>query len=136
MIRFREPRLITSLLALFAMLAVLLAGSGLNGLLAYSVSRRTQEIGVRMALGAGRGRITRLVSGDGLVLALIGIGIGLAAALGIAEFLSSFLYGISPWDPMTFAATSFLVLTVALLASYVPARRATKIEPTVALRHQ
>jgi putative ABC transport system permease protein len=113
---------------------LLLASVGVYGVLSYSVSQRTQEIGVRIALGAGRGAVLKLVVGQGLVLAGIGVLIGLVLAASGMPLAKSLLYNVSPFDPVTFAAVSTFLVMVALLASYVPARRATKVDPVIALR--
>ncbi|HEU5453775.1 MAG TPA: ABC transporter permease [Terriglobales bacterium] len=118
----------------FAGLALLLAAVGIYGVMSYAVGRRTQEIGIRLALGAQRGDVLRLVLGQGARLAFAGLLIGVAAALPLSHFLAGFLYGVRPTDPLTFAAISGLLAAIALLACYVPARRATKVEPTLALR--
>jgi putative ABC transport system permease protein len=132
----RGPRLWTSVFFLFAALAVLLALSGLYGLLAHDVSRRTREIGVRVALGADRKSIARLVVGRGLALAATGAAAGTVLAVFATRFLASILYGISPNDPVTFAATCVAILLVAALAAYLPARRAASITPATALRSE
>ena len=115
-------------------MGLLLAAIGVYGVLSYSVSQRTQEIGVRMALGAGRGNILRLVVGHGLVLAAIGIGAGLALSAAAMPLARSLLYNVSPFDPLTFSAVATFLVLVAFLASYVPARRATRVDPVGALR--
>jgi len=122
------------LLGVFGLLALVLALVGLSGLIAYSVSQRTREIGVRMALGAGTRDVLKLVIGEGMLLALIGMTIGLAAALGLTRFLSDLLYGVSAVDPLTFGVIALLQIGVALLACWLPARRATRVDPMVALR--
>lgn len=127
-------RVTTWLLGAFAGIALALAAVGIYGLIAYSVAQRTHEIGVRMALGAGRLQVTRQVVGGSLKLALWGVAAGLAAACGVTGLLTSLLYEVRPLDPATFAAVSGVLLGVALLASYLPARRAARVDPVVALR--
>jgi putative ABC transport system permease protein len=124
------------LLALFAATALVMAAVGIYGVLAYAVSRRTQEIGIRMALGAQTGDVLRLVGREGFVLALAGIGIGLVGALALTRLMSSLLFGVSPTDAATFAAVPALLAAVALAACYLPARRAARVDPTVALRYE
>jgi ABC-type antimicrobial peptide transport system permease subunit len=115
-------------------IALFLATLGLYGLISHSVKRRTHEIGIRMALGAKSGNVLRIVIVQGLRLVLIGLGLGLAAAFAVTRTLSSVLYGVQPTDLLTFACVSLLLGGVAVLASYIPARRAASIEPMQALR--
>ena len=130
----RRERLL--LLGTFAILAVLIAASGVYGVTAYSVTRRTHEIGVRVAMGACRDDIMRMMMAQGLRIILLGIAVGLAGALVLSRTLASFLYHTAPTDPLTFATTALLLGVIACLAVYVPARRATKVDPMVALRYE
>jgi len=131
-----HPTFDVLLMGIFAALALVLTSVGIYGVLSFHLARRTQEIGIRIALGAKRGNVLLMVVGQGAVLAAIGIGIGLAGALALSRFLSSLLYGVKPTDPLTFIAVSLILAAVALLASYIPARRATKVDPIVALRYE
>jgi putative ABC transport system permease protein len=125
-----------TLLTIFAAVALLLAAIGVYGLMAYSVQQRTQEIGVRMALGANPRQVRRMVVFQGMKLALVGVIIGVASALAFARLLSSLLFGVKPWDPVTIILVAVLLSAVTLLATYLPARRASRVDPMVALHYE
>jgi putative ABC transport system permease protein len=130
-----SPRRFSAVLVgIFAALALLLAAIGIYGVMSYTVSQRTQEIGLRMALGAQLGNVRGMILGQSLKLTLIGVGLGLAGAFVLARFLASLLFGIGTYDPVTFLSVAFLLIVVALAASYIPARRAMHVDPIVALR--
>ncbi len=131
-----RPRFNTLLLGLFAGLATLLAAIGIFGVMNYSVTLRTRELGLRMALGAQPGRVLMLILKQGLLLTLVGIGIGLVGAVALTRLMSSLLFGVNATDPLTFAAIALLLLVVSLIACYIPARRATRIDPMIALRYE
>ena len=124
------------MLAVAGSMALFLGIVGLYGVIAYSVSQRRREIGIRMALGAGKSAIFHMIIGQGIKLVLIGVAIGLAGALGLTRFLSGLLYGVQPGDLPTLVAVSALLIAVALIASYIPARQAAKVDPLVALRDE
>ena len=127
-------RMASTLTSLFSLTALLLAAIGLYGVMSYAISRRTHEIGIRMALGAPQRSVLRLVLQQGLWLTGIGIGVGLTAAVFRTRLLQSLLYGVGVTDPLTFAGVALLLAAVALLACWIPARRATKVDPMIALR--
>jgi len=126
----------TAFMLVFAGLALALAAIGIFGVISYSVSQRTHEIGIRVALGAKKRDVLRLVVGRGVVLTLVGVTIGAGAALGLTHFLAGMLYGVRPTDPVTYLLACLLLTGVALLASYLPVRRATRVDPMVALRYE
>jgi predicted permease len=131
-----QPRFRTVLLAILAGIALLIAAVGIYGVMAFAVGQRTREIGTRIALGSTPGRIFQLVIGNGLRLTVLGVAIGLAAGIGFARLLSSFLFQVGLMEPLTLIAVSALLISVAVIACYIPARRATRVDPTVALRSE
>jgi ABC-type antimicrobial peptide transport system permease subunit len=130
------PRFRTVLFAVFGALAVALAMAGIYGVVAYAVSQRSNEIGVRIALGATTGDVVLLVLGQGLMLACIGLGFGLAASIAATRLLQSMLFQVRPGDPLVYIAVAVMVGVVTLLAGYIPARRATRIDPVAAIRQE
>jgi predicted permease len=133
---FAARRLSMLLLSVFAALALVLACVGIYGVISYLVSQRTHEIGVRMALGAERSDVLRLVIGHGARMALVGVAIGIGASLGLTRLMASQLFGVSAYDPLTFAAVAMLLIVVAVAACYIPARRAIRVDPIITLRHE
>jgi len=131
-----EERLIAGVSGFFALLAVMLACLGLYGVISYTVVRRTDEIGIRMAIGATRTCVLGLVLKDSLLLCVTGVGIGVPISLASTRLISSRLYGVSPTDPSTIVAAIFLMVLVAALAGFIPARRASRVDPMVALRYE
>jgi putative ABC transport system permease protein len=129
-------RLASTLVGVFGLVALLLASIGLYGVMAWTVSRRTREIGIRLALGAQQREISRLVIGQGIRLVLIGLVIGLASALGLTRLITSLLFGVGAGDPLTFVSIALLLMVVALVACWIPARRAAKVDPMIALRYE
>jgi putative ABC transport system permease protein len=124
------------LLTVFAGLALLLAAIGIYGVLSYGVAQRTQEIGVRMALGATSGKVLRLVIADAMILSVTGIAIGLVGAVALTRLISTLLFGVTATDLLTFLSVPLIVATVSLVASYLPARRATRVDPLAAVRYE
>jgi putative ABC transport system permease protein len=131
-----ERRFALLLLSLFAAMALFLAGVGLYGVLSYAVTQRTREIGLRLAIGAQPADVLRMVLGSGMKLAVIGVVAGLAGSLALSRLVTSMLFGVTPFDPVSYASTVLLLLAVAALACYLPARRAMAVDPLVSLRQQ
>ena len=130
-----QPRLNAILLAVFAAVAMLIAAIGIYGVLAYSVNQRTREIGLRMALGAPRGHVLRLIVREGMTVGAIGIGIGIAGALALSRVLASLVFDVPVRDPLTYVVVAVSLAVVALVACVIPARKASRVDPIVALRY-
>jgi ABC-type antimicrobial peptide transport system permease subunit len=130
------PRISATLLGVFGAIGLTLATVGLYGVMSYLVRSRTREIGIRMPLGAERGKVLRLVAGQGLTISLVGLVIGLGIALALSRFAATFLYGISAHDLVTFIGVPLILLVVAVVAVFVPARRASRVDPIQALRYE
>jgi ABC-type antimicrobial peptide transport system permease subunit len=124
------------LLGVFAVLAMVLSSIGIYGVISYVVGQRTHEIGIRMALGAERGNVLHLVLGDAGKMVLLGVGIGLTAVFGLTRWMASMLFGVSPTDAMTLAGVTLVLVAVSMFACYLPARRATRVDPIIALRYE
>jgi ABC-type antimicrobial peptide transport system permease subunit len=131
-----QERLLAQLMAFFGLLALLLACIGIYGLISYAVARRTAEMGIRRALGAGRASLVWLVLREAIFLVLIGVATGIPLVFAAARLVSGLLFGVSPTDPLTLAATALLMLSIAVLAAYPPARRASQVDPITALRYE
>jgi putative ABC transport system permease protein len=131
-----QQRMVMALLVSFAALALVLATLGIYSVLSYSIAQRTREIGLRMALGAEQGSVLRLVVGGGVRLTILGIIVGITAALALTQLMRDLLYGVRATDPMTFGAVTIILMATSLLACYIPARRAMRVDPMVALRHE
>jgi ABC-type antimicrobial peptide transport system permease subunit len=131
-----QERLVARLSSFFGLAALLLASIGLYGLLAHEVTRGTREIGIRVALGAPAGQVLRRVVRHGVALAAVGVALGIAGSFAVTRLLGSMLYDVKPGDPVTLVVVSILLMLVALVACYIPARRAIRVDPLVALRHE
>ena len=134
--RLSEPRFNTLLLGSFAALGLLLAAIGIYGVVSFLVTQRTHEFGIRMALGAQAANVLKLVLGQAILLSLIGVGLGLLASLALTRLMRDLIYGVQPTDPLTLIAVALLLAVITIIASYIPARRATKVDPLVALRYE
>jgi putative ABC transport system permease protein len=130
------PRLAASLLVIFGAIALLLAAVGIYGVIAFSVARRTREIGVRIALGASGRDVLGMVVGQAVLLAAIGIAVGIAGALALTNVVQGMLFGVTATDPLIYGSVSVLLIAIAALAAYIPARRAARLSPSIALRYE
>jgi ABC-type antimicrobial peptide transport system permease subunit len=131
-----QPRMIAQLCSIFGIIALLLGATGLYGVLSYGVARRTNEIGIRMALGADRGNVIAMVLRETSVMIVIGVVTGVAATFGATRLIAAKLFGLSPMDPVTIVASVLMLAVVALVAGYIPAARAARVNPVTALRHE
>jgi ABC-type antimicrobial peptide transport system permease subunit len=131
-----QPRFRTILIGLFAVVALILSCIGIYGVISYSVTRRTHEIGIRMALGARKADVLGMVLRQAMYLAVIGVALGLGGAFGLTRLMAGLLFGVKPTDATTFCVTALLLAATALLAAYLPARRAARVDPMIALRHE
>jgi putative ABC transport system permease protein len=131
-----QPKFRATLLSIFSGLALVLAAIGIYGVIAYSVTQRTREIGIRMTLGADRSAVLRMILQQGMILSFLGVGLGVAGAFGLTRFLESFLFQVKAFDPVTFAVVAAVLIAVSLAACCMPARRATRVDPIVALRYE
>ena len=131
-----QPRFRTLLLGLFAAMGLMLAAVGIFGVISYSVSRRTHELGIRMALGAQPGSVLGMILRETLTLTLIGVAVGVSCALAAARLITHLLFKVTPYDPVTLALVSLVLVAVGALAGYIPARRGMRVDPVVALRHE
>jgi ABC-type antimicrobial peptide transport system permease subunit len=130
------PRIAAAMLSVFGTLAILLASLGLYAVVAYAAARRTKEIGIRVALGASQSHVIRLVVGEGMTLVAIGVGVGFVLAAAMSRPLGAYLYGLDGFDPLTFASVAAVMTGTALVANYLPARRAVRVDPLAAIRYE
>jgi putative ABC transport system permease protein len=133
---FKQSGFVLTILGIFAVLALLLSALGIYGVMSYLVSQRTSEIGIRMALGANRSDVLKLILKHGLLLATVGVLIGVVASFALTRMMSDLLYGVSPTDPATFIVIPFVLIIVAFLSSFLPARSASRVDPIVALKYE
>jgi len=131
-----QPRFNLFLVGLFSVVALLLSAAGIYGVTSYTVAQRTHELGIRLALGAQMGDVLRMILGQGMAVIMIGVVLGLGASFGLLRLMKSLLFGVSETDPLTYVSITLVLVMVALLACYIPARRATKVDPLEALRYE